>query len=346
VRQGYFADILSEVRPSASGGLTQDVALLDEHGRTVVGSSSKRPPIAERAFPLLFMDSSDTASDLPLDMGQEWRLRVSASRDPMLVSATRRADTTLVATGLAVILCGVSLMLAHRAVLSGVTLADMRSRFVSSVTHELKTPLANIRALAGTLARESQVSSEQYKAYPHLLIQEANDLSRLVDNLLAYARITDVTEIYSFEAMAAAELVDEALKSFQPRLLEGGISIQVETSQELPFVRADQRAMVLALRNLIDNAIRHARNNGHVRISTSRADSTVFIEVVDNGSGISTVKLAAVRESIASRAFSPTDGGGLGLAIVSKIVADHGGTLTVDSELGVGTRCTIGLPAC
>src|SRR5882672_4630899 len=347
VRQWYFADILSEVQPSASGGLTQDVALVDEHNRTVVGSSIKGPPIAERAFPLLFMDSSDTESDLSFDVRQAlWKLRVSASRDPMLLSATRRADTTLVATGLAVILCGVSLMLAHRAVLSGVKLAEMRSRFVSSVTHELKTPLANIRALAGTLARESHGSSERYKAYPDLLIQEANDLSRLVDNLLAYARITDVTETYSFEAMAAAELVDEALRSFQPRLLEGGISVQVDTSQELPFVRADQRAMVLALRNLIDNAIRHVRNNGHVRLSTNRADSTVFIEVHDDGPGISTARLAALRESIASRSFSPSDGGGLGLAIVSKVVADHGGTLTVDSELGVGTWCTIGLPAC
>jgi len=347
VREWYFADILSEVKPSASGGLTQDVALLDEHDRTIVGSNSERPPIAERMFPLLFMDSSDTASDLPLDMRQaEWKLRVSASRDPILLSAGRRADTTLVVTGLAVILCGISLILAHRAVLSGVKLADMRSRFVSSVTHELKTPLANIRALACTLARESQVSSDQYKAYPHLLIQESNHLSRLVDNLLAYARITDVTETYSFEAMAAVELVDEALRSFQPRFLEDGISIQVETSQDLPFVRADQRAMVLALRNLVDNALRHVRNNGHVRISASRADSVVLIEVHDDGSGISTAKLAAVRESIASRAFSPTDGGGLGLAIVGTIVADHGGTLTVDSELGKGTRCTIGLPVC
>jgi signal transduction histidine kinase len=347
VRRSYFADILSQVKPSASGGLTQDVALVDEHDRTVVGSNSKGPPTAQRAFPLLFMDSSDTESDLPLDIWQaQWKLRVSASRDPMLLSASRRADSTLVATGLAVILCGISLMLAHRAVLSSVRLAEMRSRFVSSVTHELKTPLANIRALAGTLVRESQVSSERYKAYPHLLIQEANNLGRLVDNLLAYARITDVTETYSFEAMAAAELVDEALKSFQPQLLEGGVSIPVETSWELPFVRADQRAMVLALRNLIDNAIRHVRNNGHIYVSTSRAESTVFIQVRDDGSGISATKLAAVRESIASRSFSPTDGGGLGLAIVSKIVADHGGTLTVDSELGVGTRCTIGLPTC
>jgi signal transduction histidine kinase len=347
VRRWYFADILSEVRPSASGGLTQDVSLIDEHNRTVVGSNSEGPPIAERVFPLLFMDSSDTAPDLPPNMSQTlWKLRVGASRDPVLLSARRRTDTTLFATGLAVILCGISLMLTHRAVLSSVKLAEMRSRFVSSVTHELKTPLANIRALAATLARESQVSSERYRAYPHLVIQETHNLSRLVDNLLAYARITDVTETYAFEAMVAAELVDEALKSFQPQLLEGAVTIQAEISQELPFVRADQRAMVLAVRNLIDNAIRHVGNSGHIRISTSRVDSTVLIEVRDDGCGISPTKLAAVRESIASRAFSPTDGGGLGLAIVSKIVADHGGTLTIDSELGVGTRCTIGLPAC
>src|SRR5467141_655196 len=72
--------------------------------------------------------------------------------------------------------------------------------------------------------------------------------------------------------MAAAELADEALRSFQPRLLEGGISIEVDTSKELPFVRADQRAMVLALRNLIDNAIRHVRNNGHIRLSVRYGD--------------------------------------------------------------------------
>src|SRR5258706_12819477 len=111
--------------------------------------------------------------------------------------------------------------------------------------------------------------------------------------------------------MAAAELVDDALRSFQLRLLAGGIRIQVDTSPELPFVRADQRAMVLALRNLIDNAIRHVRNSGHIRISTSRADADVLIEVHDDGPGISTTKLAALRESIASRSFSPADGGGL-----------------------------------
>ena len=81
-------------------------------------------------------------------------------------------------------------------------------------------------------------------------------------------------------------------------------------------------------------------------IRVSGAKNAALIAVHDDGPGISSAKLAALRESIASRSFSPSDGGGLGLAIVSKVVADHGGTLTVDSELGVGTRCRIAVPAC
>jgi signal transduction histidine kinase len=347
VRRWYFADILSEVGASANGGLTQDLVLLDDDNRTVLGSNNDRPPIAQRVFPLLFMDSSDTASDLPPDLTHnQWKIRVSASRDPILISAGRRVDMTLLATSFAVVLCGLSLMLIHRAVLGGVKLSEMRSRFVSSVTHELKTPLANIHALAATLVRQSQFSSERYREYPNLLIQETGHLSRLVDNLLAYARITDVSETYAFEPMAADELVDEALKNFQPRLSEYGIRIQFEMSPDLPFVRVDQRAMMLALNNLIENAMRHVQSKGAIRISIRCVDSMVFIEVEDDGCGISTPKLAALRESIASRAFSPSDGGGLGLAIASKVVADHRGTFTVDSVLGTGTRCVIGLPAC
>ena len=347
VRKWYFADILSEVGPSASGGLTGDVALIDEDNRTVLGSNNESPPLAQRAFPLLFMDSSDTASDVPPDLAHiQWKIRDSASRDPILLSSSRRVDITLLATSFAAVLCGVSLMLAHKAVFSGVKLSEMRSRFVSSVTHELKTPLANIHALAATLVRHSQIPSGRYREYPNLLIGETSRLRRLADNLLADARITDVNETYAFEQLTAAELVDEVVRNFQPRLSENGIRVQLEMPSDLPFVCVDQRAMVLALDNLIDNALRHVGNNGNISIATSCVDSVVSIAVQDDGCGIPTVKLEALRASIASRAFSPSDGGGLGLAIASRVVADHRGTSTVDSVLGAGTRCVIGLPTC
>ena len=349
VRTQYFADLVTSVRPSVGGNDTQDIALLDDDNRTVFGSDVTATPVAERSFPLLFMDSSDTESDLPPDATfRRWRLRVSAARDPMLITARRRADTTLIVMGIAAVVCGVSLAMARRTVVKDAKLSEMRARFVSSVTHDLKTPLANIHALAATLTRESQVTSERYRAYPDLVMQETTNMNRLVDNLLTYARITDVAEAYAFEPIAAAELVEEALKGFQPRLWESDIRVDVETPEDLPCVRADQRTMVLVLRNLIDNALRHARNGrqSHIRISIQHDGPTVSIEVRDDGGGISPKKLAAVRDSIASRVFAPTDGGGLGLAIASKVIADHAGTLTVDSTLGMGTRCVVGLPIC
>ena len=98
-----------------------------------------------------------------------------------------------------------------------------------------------------------------------------------------------MTEAYAFEPMAAAELVDEALKSFQLRLGENGVRVDVDVPDDLPFVRADQRAMVLALKNLIDNGLRHARGgeHGNLRIAVRRVGPNAFIEVQDNGCGIS-----------------------------------------------------------
>ena len=102
----------------------------------------------------------------------------------------------------------------------------MRSDFVSSVTHELKTPLANIRAMADTLARRP-IGGETVRDYAALLMQEARRLTRLVDNLLAYARVTDVTEMYSFEPIAPAELVDDVLQNFRHPLSEREFTVEV-----------------------------------------------------------------------------------------------------------------------
>ncbi len=128
----------------------------------------------------------------------------------------------------------------------------MRSDFVSSVTHELKTPLANIRAMADTLARRP-IGGETVRDYAELLMQEARRLTRLVDNLLAYARVTDVTEMYSFEPIAPAELVDDVLQNFRHPLSEREFKVEVDMPVDLPLVRADRTAMMLTLDNLVDN---------------------------------------------------------------------------------------------
>jgi two-component system phosphate regulon sensor histidine kinase PhoR len=343
VRQSYFSDILSQVAPIATRGNSLDIAVLDDNGRRVWGRESGRPSLV-REFPLLFLDPSVSMVALGSSPAvRTWTIRASQSTDSALVGAAQGADEALLAAAAAALTLALGLILAIRAVRAGVALTAMRSDFVSSVTHELKTPLANIRVMADTLARRP-IGGETVRDYAALLMQEARRLTRLVDNLLAYARVTDVTEMYSFEPIAPSELVDDVLQNFQHPLSEREFKAEVDMPVDLPLVRADRTAMMLTLDNLVDNAIRYSPRERFIRISARRDGPHVVIEVQDRGVGIASEELSIVRRKFARGKLARADGSGLGLAIVSRIIADHKGTLVLDSEPGTGTTAKVYLP--
>lgn len=343
VRHSYFSDILSQVAPIATRGNSLDIAVVDDTGQRVWGRDSGRSTL-KREFPLLFIDPSVSMVALgPAPSVRTWTIRTGQSADSALLAGARGADQTLLAVGAAAMTLAIGLILAIRAVRAGVTLTAMRSDFVSSVTHELKTPLANIRAMADTLARRP-VAADTIRDYAELLMQEAKRLGRLVDNLLAYARVTDVTEVYSFEPVAPAELVDDVLQNFRHPLAERGFQVTIDMPVDLPLVRADRTAMMLALDNLVDNAIRYSAGERSLRVSARREGANVLIEITDHGVGISPGELPNVRRKFVRGRLARADGSGLGLAIVSRIVADHRGTFVLESEPGSGTTAKVGLP--
>jgi signal transduction histidine kinase len=343
VRQSYFSDILSQVAPIATRNSGLDIAVLDDKGQRVWGRENGGAALV-RDFPLLFLDPSVSMVALGSDPAvRTWTIRASQSTDSALVGAAQGADEALLAAGAAALTLALGLILAIRAVRAGVALTAMRSDFVSSVTHELKTPLANIRAMADTLARRP-IGGETVRDYAGLLMQEAKRLTRLVDNLLAYARVTDVTEMYSFEPIAPSELVDDVLQNFQHPLSERDFTVEVEMPVDIPFVRADRTAMILALDNLVDNAIRYSPSEHFVRVSARREGQKVVIEVQDRGVGIPPDELLTVRRKFTRGRLARADGSGLGLAIVSRIVADHRGTFVLESEPGKGTAAKVYLP--
>ena len=343
VRQSYFSDILSQVEPIATTGSDLNIAVVDDGGNRIWGLDAGDPTMV-REFPLLFLDPSVSmvalGSNPPV---RTWTIRASHAPDSALVGAAEGADEALLAAGAAALTLAIGLMLAIRAVRTGVRLTAMRSDFVSSVTHELKTPLANIRAMADTLARRP-IGGDTIRDYAGLLMQEARRLTRLVDNLLAYARVTDVTEVYSFEPIAPAELIDDVLQNFRHPLAEREFQVEVDIPVELPLVRADRTAMMLALDNLVDNAIRYSPDSKHLRVSARRDGQNVLIEMQDQGVGISQDELQIVRRKFARGRLARADGSGLGLAIVSRIVADHKGSLVLESERGAGTTAKVYLP--
>lgn len=343
VRGSYFADILSQVAPLIGRGSSLEIGVLDDAGRLVWGSGGGKPEVV-REFPFLFLDPSlGKVAVASHPAVATWKIRASQAESSPLLAASQGADEALLMSGAAAFALCLGLALTIRAVYTGVALATMRSEFVSSVTHDLKMPLANIRVMADTLALRP-VAAKEVQNYAGFLKQEAARLTRLVDNLLAYARVTDIADVYHFEALALPRLVDGALQAFRQPLGDRMFTVEVDIPDAVPLVHADRASMMLVLDNLIDNAIRYSADGGWIRISAAQQDALVWIDVRDHGTGIPADELAAVRRKFIRGRQARVGGSGLGLAIVSRIVADHGGRFQLESDYGVGTVVRVSLP--
>src|SRR5262249_15739419 len=211
--------------------------------------------------------------------------------------------------------------------------------------HELKTPIATIRAVGETLVSGRVTNGDTLRDYAQLVVQEAKRLTRLVDNLLAYARITDVTEAYSFEPVDLIALVDQGRQEFRAQLQGGGFELRIEMPVDLPLVHADRTALELLLDNLVDNAIRYSGEGRLIQILARRDGSHVVIEVSDRGIGIPEDEIRQVMRRFVRGRRAGSGGSGLGLAIANRIVEDHHGLLAIRSAVGVGTTVSISLPA-
>jgi signal transduction histidine kinase len=175
-------------------------------------------------------------------------------------------------------------------------------------------------------------------------VQEGHRLSRLIENLLAYSRVTDVTQLYSFEPLPPADVVNEALRGFHRLMIEQGFQTSVDVPATLPPVRADRTSIVLALDNIIDNAMRYSGQSRELKIRGEMHGTVVQISVTDHGLGIDAEELERVTGRFIRGRSASGPGSGLGLSIVNQIARDHGGALRVESVKGAGTTAVIVLP--
>jgi two-component system phosphate regulon sensor histidine kinase PhoR len=343
VRQNYFSEIVSQVARIGESAAVLDYGVTDEHNRPVTGNAMPGKG-AVRTFPLEFFDSSISAADIHMPDSGAWHVQVSATRDPSLIWATRGGNWTTVVIAAISLALATSVFLVGHAAWTSASVAALRADFVSTVTHELKTPLATIRAVGDTLMRGS-LTREGVSEYASLLVQESKRLTRLVDNLLAYSRVSDVTEAYSFEGIEPAELIEDCLRTFRRQLMDDTFEVVAEVDPHVPLVRGDRVALELALDNLIDNAIRYSGEHRSIRIGASHNDAGISFEVRDRGNGIPTEEIGIVqRKFVRGRAAGSMAGSGLGLSIVQRIAADHGGRFELESTVGIGTTARLTIP--
>jgi signal transduction histidine kinase len=347
VRDHYFSELITQTAQLAAGSPNIDFVLKDERGAVVARGqrASPYPGSAQLQFAPTFFDPALATFNVPADAELPlWTLTVSAGGDAFVVASIRssRQAVILILCGAAALWAGlIVVLLASRRTME---LEALRWDFVSSMTHELKSPLSTVRAIGEMLAGNQTRPRVDVKRYGELLVEQGHRLTRLVTNILTYARVTDTTDVYSFQKLQVDELVEEALLSFRHITDREHLRIDVQLSRDLPAIRADRTAMVLALDNAIDNAIRHGSAAGWIRIAAFADGGDVVIDVADGGAGIPADELAGVRGRFVRGRSARGDGIGLGLAIIHRVAVDHNAELLLKSSVGLGTTLTLRIP--
>jgi len=348
VRDHYFSELITQSAHLAARSPAIDFVLTDERGATVAQAQRRSAfhGSASQQFAPTFFDPAlapiSMPGDVPLPL---WTLTVNAGSDASILASARssRLAVALIVAGAATLWAGIVVTLI--ATRKSVELEALRWDFVSGITHELKSPLSTVRAIGEMLAENRTRSRVDVKRYGELLVQQGHRLTRLVNNILTYARVTDTTQVYSFQRLQVEELVEEALLGFRHILDRKSLPVDLELSRDLPAIRADRTAMVLALDNGIDNAIRYGSGGGWIRIAAFARGSDVIIEIADGGAGIPADELAAVQRRFVRGRSARGDGSGLGLAIIQRIAVGHKGSVQLESRTGSGTKLTLRIPA-
>jgi signal transduction histidine kinase len=346
VRQYYFQDLTAQISRAANieAGLTLNVR--DEHGAVIVGTAQpgRNGGSASRALPFAFFDPIVADVEPPFNRVVEtWSAEAVVSEDPMVRAANTGARQTTLLGIVAASLIMLSYFLMSHAATQSAKLVEMRTTFVQGVTHELKTPVSTIRAIGETFAGADEVTLESAKEFARVSVEEAKRLTRLIDNLLAYSRVTDVIDVYQFEPVSLESLIKDVMRDFSSHFgSERRIDLQV--NGDIAPVRADVTAMRLVFSNLIDNAIRYAPDAPFVRVGISQDGAMALIEIEDRGRGIPESELANVTRKFFRGRSASSGGSGLGLAIAQRIVTDHLGTMDIRSMVGKGTLVSIKLP--
>ncbi len=344
VRQRYFGDFVRQIQ-DVIGDQTLSIEIRDDAGAVVVsvGSPADGAGPHVRTFPLAFADRAMIAEVARRPSLRQWTARVAIGNEASLTAASQGAFRTLILLALGATATIVGLWFTVRAAKTAADLADVQAEFVSAVSHEMKTPLSLVKLASDTLANGRYSTPSAVAEYGRMINVEAQHLTRLIDNVLCYARINDRASSYDIEPVDVVDLVQESIDRFRPRLAEAGITLETQVPGDPIVVTGDHLMLQHAFDNLVENAITHAGEGHWLGVRVVPEESFAIIEVADRGQGIPSGELARVFDKFYRRKGTRQRGTGLGLAIVRRIVEDLGGRVELVSEEGTGTTARMTL---
>lgn len=228
-----------------------------------------------------------------------------------------------------------------------IRVAEMRSQFVSSVSHELKTPLTAIRMFAETLLM-GRAPAEVRHEYLETIVNESERLTRLLNNVLDFSSIESGKKTYRLEPQSVATIARAAAKAIEYPFAQQGFELRLSIEDHLPDVAADADAIQQAILNLLSNAAKYSGDGRIVDLEMKRAGDTVVVAVRDRGLGIAASEHARIFDKyyrVRNDATARVPGTGLGLTVVEHVARAHGGRVTVESAPGRGSTFALVLPA-
>jgi signal transduction histidine kinase len=325
------------------------LTVLDNTGRVLYppGSSAPSRYVDERTFPLVFFEPGLQPFIAPDGHKPEmWRLHTGYGNQtiPEIVAARARPQRTMMAMLAGVMAIGVFFV--ARAAAREVRVAELKSSFVSSVSHDLKTPLALIQLFAETLELGRLKNTERANEYYRIINSEARKLTRLINNLLDFSKIEAGLRAYKLERVNLADLTRSVLESLDSQFQHNQFAVSTKLAGDVP-VLIDKEAAEQALENLLSNAMKYSPEHREIVVEVDQVDQYGVVRVRDRGIGIPTRLQRKIFNKffrIQADAGSGPHGTGLGLAIVDHVMQGHNGFVRVDSEPGRGSTFTLHFP--
>ncbi len=226
-------------------------------------------------------------------------------------------------------------------------LTRLKNDLITTVSHELKTPLSSIRLLVDTLLDGKYEDKDLVRNYIELIAKENERLSRLVENFLTFSRIEDKRQTFDFKKVEPEAVVESACSAIRHRFESGGFSFSKTVRGKMPTITADHDALTMVLLNLLDNAYQYSDGVKSVDLTAYHEDGTVLFEVRDKGIGLSQDERKKILEpfyQIDQSLSRKGSGFGLGLSIVKSILDVHNGSIEIESEKGKGSVFTVKVP--
>ncbi len=326
-----------------------DVTVIDNNSHVIYPAGGSLPAhfVDERPFKIVFYETDLEQLIAPTNETVEtWHVRTGYGEQtiPEIVAARARPQRLMMAVLAGVMALGVFFV--TRAAAREVRLAELKSNFVSSVSHDLKTPLALIQLFAETLELGRLKNTERATEYYRIINSEARKLTRLINNLLDFSRIEAGLRQYRREPTDLATVTQRVLESLESQFRHNQFTVTAKLDPPVP-VLIDPEATEQALENLLSNAMKYSPEHRDILVEVTRDGEFGVVRVTDHGVGIPARLHRQIFRKfyrIQTDAGSGPQGTGLGLAIVEHVMRGHGGQVRVDSESGRGSTFALYFP--